>query len=802
MSPAITEAFVLASDVRLTLVQDLPRSLREKLDGEVGGYALSRSRSRAPVRLLDDDSAVLLQRFRSPTRIIDAVLAYSRDRRTEPRATLDEAFPMLRGLIESQVLIAADSVEAMDADSSLQVGERFAGVRVVATLQSLEDTELHLVKDDAGNHAALKLFKTARRPAMLTFMRREAAILRRLDGGPFPRVLRARETPEFGYLLLEWRSGVSAEAAAAEARQMVPWDGGHALLELLRAIARTYALLHAARVVHGDVHPGNLIVDVDGSVTIVDFGLAVAADSPDEITAQAPRGGIAFYFEPEYAVAHRSGQSLPRASFLGEQHAVAACLYRLATGSHYLDFSLEPEEMLRQIAEDPPLLFTTRAVPAWPQLEAILAQCLTKRPERRLADVETLARRLDAVGAPATRTQKEPDVDLAPARILLEEVLQRLGLDGPLLPTGLSASPTSSLNYGAAGIAYALYRLACGRDDASLLALADVWVTLARAHMHEQSGCYSDELDITPETVGRISTFHTEAGVEAVATLIAHARGDTDARQSALAGFLEHSRPPSANLDLTLGHSSTLLACALLFEAMMTGDTAESDALRRFGDSTLDSIWTQIAGYPCIPDCAEIEYLGMAHGWAGLVYSALRWSAARRAPPPAGAIARLEELVSCAEPWGRGLRWTVRTSGSRAYMAGWCNGTAGFVHLFTLAHRTMGDDRWLSLAERAAWHSWEAGGSVSSLCCGYTGQAYALLNLHRHNGNPAWLRRARELTARAALAPWDGPEGRDDSLYKGRVGVALLAADIGVPELARMPFVEPEGWPVVPTSNV
>ena len=498
-------------------------------------------------------------------------------------------------------------------------------------------------------------------------------------------------------------------------------------------------------------------------------------------------------------MAHRSGQTLPSASFLGEQYAVAACLYRLATGGHYLDFSLEPEETLRQIAEDPPLPFTAHGVPAWPQLETILAQCLAKRPERRLADVETLARRLDAVATPATGTPQQPDVDLAPARILLEDVLQRLGLDGPLIPKGLSAAPTSSLNYGAAGIAYALYRLACARDDASLLALADVWVTLARAHMHERSGCYSDELDITPETVGRISTFHTAAGVEAVATLIAHARGDADARQSALAGFLEHSRPPSASLDLTLGRSSTLLACALLFEALMTVDTAESDALRRFGDTTMGGIWTEIAAYPPVPDCAEIEYLGMAHGWAGLVYSALRWSAVTGAAPPAGAMARLEELVSCAEPWGRGLRWRVHTSGAGAYMAGWCNGSAGFVHLFTLAHRMLGDDRWQSLAERAAWHSWEAGGPVSSLCCGCAGQAYALLNLHRHSGDPAWLRRARELTARAALAPWDGePQGRDDSLYKGRVGVALLAADIEVPELARMPFVEPEGWPAVP----
>ena len=280
---------------------------------------------------------------------------------------------------------------------------------------------------------------------------------------------------------------------------------------------------------------------------------------------------------------------------------MAACLYRLATGGHYLDFSLEPEETLRQIAEDPPLPFTERGAGRGRELEAILAQCLAKRPERRLADVETLARRLDAVATPATAyaaaAKRRSRACEGPAR-------GRAAASGPrrtAVPTGLSAAPTSSLNYGAAGIAYALYRLACARDDASLLALADVWVTLARAHMHERSGCYSDELDITPETVGRISTFHTAAGVEAVATLIAHARGDAEARQSALAGFLEHSRPPSASLDLTLGRSSTLLACALLFEALMTVDTAECDALRRFGDTTMGGIWTEIAAYPPFP---------------------------------------------------------------------------------------------------------------------------------------------------------------------------------------------------------
>ena len=174
----------------------------------------------------------------------------------------------------------------------------------------------------------------------------------------------------------------------------------------------------------------------------------------------------------------------------------------------------------------------------------------------------------------------------------------------------------------------------------------------------------------------------------------------------------------------------------------------KADALRRFGDTTLDDIWTQIAAYPSVPDCAEIEYLGVAHGWASLVYSPLRWSAVTRAAPPAGAMARLRSCV-LRRALGTGAPLEcLRVRSARLH--GWLvQRQRGVRDLFTLAHRTVGDDRCLSLAERAAWHCWQAGGSVSPLCCWCSGQAYSLLNLHRHNGDPAWLRRARELTARA-----------------------------------------------------
>jgi serine/threonine-protein kinase len=126
-------------------------------------------------------------------------------------------------------------------------------------------------------------------------------------------------------------------------------------------------------------------------------------------------------------------------------------------------------------------------------------------------------------------------------------------------------------------------------------------------------------------------------------------------------------------------------------------------------------------------------------------------------------------------------------------MPGWCNGSAGFVHLWIMAHRELGDPRWLDLAEGAAWHAWEAPDANGSLCCGYAGRAYALLDLWQHQREDSWLERARDLGERAAEIIVRVSEIAD-SLYKGEIGVAALAADLARPEAAAQPFFGDEGW--------
>ena len=224
----------------------------------------------------------------------------------------------------------------------------------------------------------------------------------------------------------------------------------------------------------------------------------------------------------------------------------------------------------------------------------------------------------------------------------------------------------------------------------------------------------------------------------------------------------------------------------------------EDGSLRALGDEVAAEIWARLDALPPIAEAAELSNLGIAHGWAGLLYATLRWRRSSGGDLPDAIEERLAQLGELAEPIGRGARWKwmlerPAPGSAYPYMPGWCNGSAGYVHLWTLAYRTFHDETYLRLARWAAWNAWEDPAAAGSLCCGLAGRAYALLNLFKQTGETAWLERARTLADRAAeVGPT--PDLPAYSLYKGTLGMAVLAADLKHPSGAAMPFFEEEGW--------
>lgn len=354
---------------------------------------------------------------------------------------------------------------------------------------------------------------------------------------------------------------------------------------------------------------------------------------------------------------------------------------------------------------------------------------------------------------------------------------------------GTSRVPTCSLAFGAAGVAYGLFRLAV--RDRGLLDLAQRWLNRALNRQFSPGAFHGSDLDLTTKTVGRITPYHTVSGVHVVRALVARARNDDTSWEAAVTDFIAATNHPCTSLDLTLGQAGTLLATCLLAAAR----GAQSPAgLQAAGQGKAELLASRLKNLPPVAEDQSIRYLGVAHGWGGLLYVMMTWCQVSSIHPDTGLETRLAELAELAEGQGRGLRWPSML-GSRVeprFFPTWCNGSAGLVHLWILAYRIFGDERYLRLAERSCWNTWEEGLSVGNLCCGYSGRAYALLGFFKITGETTWLHRARQLATAAVNFQPLSKAAPDHSLLHGRLGTAILIRDLEEPESAAMPFFELE----------
>jgi serine/threonine-protein kinase len=790
--------YVLPPDLVIVPVTELAQDLRDRFEYRDGDFALTRPRSRAVSSVIDSGTARLLEEFKAPRTIVEAVIAFSSSEKVDPHETLEEAFPVLQGFTLEGYLVAADSDLATPPDTLLSPGDHVDGYEILELVHSVSDSEIYLARKDPASHVALKFARPAFGESHGLLMR-EAEILERLDGRVNPALVGHGTHSECAYIALTWHFGVDIQKAAADARRLAGRDGGEALLDLAVSVLEAYAHLHRQGVLHGDVHPRNLLVDAGNNVTILDFGLG-ADCNPERRPENVPRRGIDFFMEPEIAAARLGGDPISPLSVASEQYSIAALLYLLLSGEQCIDFPLEEEKMLRALLEQPPLSFAQRGILSLPALESCLNRALAKYPSERF---ETTQGFLDAFRQAALQDRqglagdRPPLSSPNPARSVLDSVLARLAVPGDLFAGGLAA-PTASCMNGGAGFAYALLRIAAARSDGSLLPLADLWATQAGVAANDASTAFwSDELDIVPETVGEDSLYHAASGVHCVRALVAFGLGNIWACQNALDSYVAAAERSCVETDVAFGKAGLLIGSAILLQALTTPpNMIDTKKLQALGTSLQADLWRQIRDQPAISDSNDIRSIGVAHGWAGILYAILLWTLATERADLTGLRARLDELAALGRPVGRGLRWPVeagRPAADNSLAGSWCNGAAGFVHLWTVGHQVFEDDAYMDLATSAAWTAYDWPAETGDLCCGLGGRAYALLSLYQQTGEPAWLARARDLADRAAVSVRTSALRRD-SLYRGEIGVAVLEADLLQPQHACMPLFQTEGW--------
>jgi hypothetical protein len=213
--------------------------------------------------------------------------------------------------------------------------------------------------------------------------RREASLAARLPSSVTAAV---REVllngPGERIVVLDYLDG---EDLAAILRRRLRLPAGEAVM-LLDAICKAVAVVHAAGITHRDLKPHNLFVMRDGSIRVLDFGIA-RADDDAALTQASAILGTPGYMAPE-TVQHGAAIAGPEADL----YALGVIAYQVLTGERPLPVSRDSSTPSVQ------LLPPSKRVPDLPhELDAVIAIALARDPRHRYSSPTELAE--DLVGA-------------------------------------------------------------------------------------------------------------------------------------------------------------------------------------------------------------------------------------------------------------------------------------------------------------------------------------------------------------------------------------------------------------------
>jgi Tol biopolymer transport system component len=267
-------------------------------------------------------------------------------------------------------------------------GTRIGSYEVVALLGEGGMGQVYRARDTKLNRdVALKVLPplVANDPDRLARFRREAQVLASLNDPHIAQIHGFEDTGGTHALVMELVDGLTlAERIAAGPLPVAD------ALAIAREIASALEAAHQQGIVHRDLKPANVKVREDGTVKVLDFGLAKAfapeganatsdvANTPTitspAMTAVGMILGTAAYMAPEQA----RGRPVDKRADIW---AFGVVLYEMLAGRRPFDGDDVTETLASVVKEQPDLT----AVP--PIVRRALARCLEKDPRKRLRDI-------------------------------------------------------------------------------------------------------------------------------------------------------------------------------------------------------------------------------------------------------------------------------------------------------------------------------------------------------------------------------------------------------------------------------
>ncbi|GAA2699135.1 serine/threonine-protein kinase [Actinoplanes palleronii] len=212
-------------------------------------------------------------------------------------------------------------------------------------------------------------------PGFLSRFRHEARTMAALRHPGVVAVYDFGDTDDGAYLVMARVDGQPLNRIIADRGQLTVAE----TMSIVAQAGRALQAAHEAGIVHRDVKPGNLIIEPDGTVVLVDFGVARSANSVT-LTGAREVVGTALYIAPEQVSKQTTGPA-------ADIYALGALAYHCLTGQPPFLGDNPLAVALQHVTDDPPPL--PRELPH--QVRDLVGIALAKDPADRFPSASVMA---------------------------------------------------------------------------------------------------------------------------------------------------------------------------------------------------------------------------------------------------------------------------------------------------------------------------------------------------------------------------------------------------------------------------
>jgi serine/threonine protein kinase len=321
-------------------------------------------------------------------------------------------------------------------------GDKFNGFTLVRQLGAggMGETweAVRVVGANFEQRVAIKVAdpESLQNPEGLELFRREASLAASLRHPNIASVLDVDES--LGCIVAELVDGADFRAVlrASQRGTLSPPVMVHILGQIARGLSHAHRrVLHGqlSPVVHRDMSPGNVVVDYDGNLKIVDFGIAKAIASAD--ISETIKGKLS-YMAPEQAMGTRVDGRV-------DQYAVGVMVYEALCGVRPNDGAHDGETLANILSgKHVPLAKRGRELPQG--LTDVIERMLAVSPEQRFPSMDAVIAALDPFTPPLTTHRELAELVLR-ARPAQTIVLQNgVFVSKPVARESLAREPTPS----------------------------------------------------------------------------------------------------------------------------------------------------------------------------------------------------------------------------------------------------------------------------------------------------------------------------------------------------------------------